>query len=75
MVGAGIDEFFVLGADAPGRSGLFASGHGRGELVAMGDHGFIVIVFLPRAHACPMRNYRFEIVSRAAPHGAVVARF
>ena len=73
MVGAGIDEFFVLGADAPGRLGLFARGHGRGELVAVGYHDFLRVGFLPGAHDCSMRFWSRAIWTFAGSRMIAIA--
>src|SRR3546814_15693947 len=43
VVGGAIDEFLMLGADAPAVPGLFALDHGRSELVAVFDDGIVAV--------------------------------
>src|SRR3546814_4441951 len=59
VVGGAIDEFLVLGADAPAVPGLFARNHGRRELVAGFDDGIVAVGGGARAHIAQL-DYRSE---------------
>src|SRR3546814_625370 len=59
VVGGAIDEFLVLGADAPAVFGFFALDHGRRELVAVFDDGIVAVGGGARAHIAQL-DYRSE---------------
>src|SRR3546814_17654509 len=50
VVCGAIDEFLMLGADAPAVPGLFALDHGRRALVAVFDDGILAVGGGARAH-------------------------
>src|SRR3546814_15714049 len=67
VVGGAIDEFLMLGADAPAVPGLFALDHGRRELVAVFDAGVVAVCGGARAHFPPLNFSVYNAIGDLSP--------